>query len=48
MKKRTIILKVEPEFFTDIKVQVAKKGMTLHSYILGLIKKDIEENAISE
>jgi len=43
MKKRTIVLKVEPDFFVELKVHLARKGLTLHEYILGLINLDMNK-----
>lgn len=43
MKKRTIVLKVDPELFIELKVRLIHKGLNLHQYIIGLIKDDMNK-----
>lgn len=42
--KKNIVLRVEPEFHQQVKVYVTMKNTTLQDYIVGLIKKDMEQN----
>lgn len=43
MAEKAINFKVEEEFYREIKIKVAKEGITLKDYIINLIKKDLEE-----
>lgn len=45
---RTIAFRVNEEFHTTVKIQAAKEKMTLQGYIIGVLKKDIEEKARKE
>ena len=42
MKTRTITIKVDEDFYKDIKIRIAKEGITLKNYVLDLIKKDLK------
>ena len=46
MTDRTITIKVEEDFYKDIKIRIAKEGITLKDYILNLIKEDLNSNKI--
>ena len=41
MADRTITIKVEEDFYRDIKIRIAKEGITLKEYILNLIREDL-------
>jgi len=40
---KTINFKVEENFYKDIKIHIAKKGITLKDYVIQLIKNDLEK-----
>lgn len=42
MIDRTITIKVEEDFYRDIKIRIAQEGITLKDYILDLIKEDLK------
>ena len=42
--KKNIVLRVEPNFHQQVKLYVTMKNTTLQEYIVGLIKKDMEQN----
>lgn len=42
---KAINFKVDEELYKQIKVHVAKEGITLKDYVLRLIQKDLEEDA---
>lgn len=44
MPERNIGFKVDDEFYKEIKVRIAKKGITLKEYVVNLIKEDLEKN----
>lgn len=46
MKERTISIRVKEDFYKDIKIRIAKEGITLKDYILNLIKEDLNSNKI--
>lgn len=46
--KKNIVLKVDPDFHKQIKLFVTMNGTTLQDYIIGLIKKDMEEKEWKE
>lgn len=41
--KKNIVLRVEPEFHQEVKLYVTANNTTLQDYIVGLIKKDLEQ-----
>lgn len=41
--KKNIVLRVEPEFHREVKLYVTINNTTLQDYIVGLIKKDLEQ-----
>ena len=43
MADRTITIKVEENFYRDIKIRIAQEGMTLKDYVLDLIRKDLKK-----
>lgn len=38
---KTITLRIDEKLHKDIKINIAKKGITLKDYVIGLIKKDL-------
>ena len=42
VSEKTISFKVDEEFFTELKIQIAKEGKTLKDYLIELIRKDLE------
>lgn len=44
MAEKTINFKVDEEFYKEIKIKVAKEGITLKGYVIDLIKKDLEKD----
>ena len=42
--KKNIVLRVEPDFYQQVKLYVTMNNTTLQDYIVGLIKKDMEQN----
>lgn len=42
--KKNIVLRVEPDFHQQVKLYVTMNNTTLQEYIVGLIKKDMEQN----
>jgi hypothetical protein len=42
--KKNIVLRVEPAFHQQVKLYVTMNNTTLQEYIVGLIKKDMEQN----
>lgn len=42
--KKNIVLRVEPSFHQQVKLYVTMNNTTLQEYIVGLIKKDMEQN----
>ena len=42
--KKNIVLRVEPNFHQRVKLYVTMNNTTLQDYIVGLIKKDMEQN----
>lgn len=46
LKKRNIVLKVDPDVFMVIKTYVAMKNTKLNHYIMGLIKQDMDRAGI--
>lgn len=43
MQERNIGIKVDENFYREIKINIAKEGKTLKEYIIELIKKDLDE-----
>ena len=43
-EKKSILLKVSPEFHKDLKIYVTLRDVTLQDYIVDLIKKDMNKN----
>lgn len=41
--KKNIVLRVVPEFHQEVKLYVTMNNTTLQDYIVGLIKKDLEQ-----
>lgn len=41
--EKAINFKVDEEFYKEIKVKVAKDGITLKDYIINLIRNDLEK-----
>lgn len=41
MAEKTITIRIDEELHKDIKVHIAKKGISLKDYLLELIKKDL-------
>lgn len=46
--KKNIVLRVEPSFHQQVKLYVTLNNTTLQEYIVGLIKKDMEQNKQKE
>lgn len=44
MKEKNIGIRVDEEFYKQVKIRIANKGQTLKDYILYLIEKDLEKN----
>jgi len=42
--KKNIVLRVDPNFHQQIKLYVTINNTTLQDYIVGLIKKDMQQN----
>ncbi len=42
--KKNIVLRVDPDFHQQVKLYVTMNNTTLQDYIVGLIKKDMEQN----
>ena len=42
--EKAINLKVDEDFYKQIKVKIALGGITLKDYVIGLIKADLEKN----
>lgn len=42
MGERTLAFRVDEEFHKELKVRLAQQGITLKSYIISLIQKDLE------
>lgn len=42
--KKSIVVRVEPEFHQELKMFTVSKGMTIQEYVIELIKKDMEKN----
>lgn len=42
--KKNIVLRIEPAFHQQVKLYVTMNNTTLQEYIVGLIKKDMEQN----
>lgn len=42
--KKNIVLRVDRDFHQQVKLYVTMNNMTLQDYIVGLIKKDMEQN----
>ena len=40
--EKTINFKVDESFYKEIKIHIAKEGITLKDYVIKLIKKDLE------
>ena len=46
--KKNIVLRVDQNFHQQVKLYVTMNNTTLQDYIVGLIKKDIEQNKEKE
>ena len=44
MSEKTITIRIDEELHRDIKIVVAKKGITLKDYIVQLVKDDLYGN----
>ncbi len=44
MGERTLAFRIDEEFHKELKVRLAQQGITLKSYIISLIQKDLEGN----
>ena len=44
MGERTLAFRIDEEFHRELKVRLAQQGITLKSYVLSLIKKDLERS----
>lgn len=42
--KKNIVLRVDPDFHRQVKLYVTMNNTTLQDYIVGLIKKDMEQH----
>ena len=42
-KKRKITVEVDPEFYQKIKVEIAKRDVTLKQYVTTLIEEDLKK-----
>lgn len=45
MNERTLAFRIDEEFHRELKVKLARQGTTLKSYVLSLIRKDLEGNS---
>lgn len=43
MGEKTLAFRIDEEFHRDLKIKLAKKGITLKDYVIGLIKSDLYE-----
>lgn len=43
MSEKSITIRVEEDLHTRIKVEVAKKGITLKDYIINLVEEDLKK-----
>lgn len=43
MAEKTISIRVTEDFHKEIKIKIAKDGISLKDYILNLIKKDLNK-----
>ncbi|WP_446897418.1 toxin-antitoxin system HicB family antitoxin [Clostridium sp. LBM24168] len=41
MTEKTITIRIDDNLHKDIKINIAKKGISLKDYIVGLVKKDL-------
>ena len=39
--ERTLAFRIDEDFHKELKVKLAERGITLKSYVLGLIEKDL-------
>ena len=44
MGERTLAFRIDKEFHKELKVRLAQQGITLKSYIISLMQKDLEGN----
>ncbi|WP_084424774.1 toxin-antitoxin system HicB family antitoxin [Caloramator sp. ALD01] len=44
MGEKTITIRVSEELHRDIKIKIAKEGISLKDYVIGLIEKDLKED----
>lgn len=42
-KKRKITVEVDPEFYHKIKIEIAKRDVTLKQYVTALIEEDLKK-----
>ena len=42
-KKRKITVEVDPDFYQKIKIEIAKRDITLREYVTTLIEEDLKE-----
>ncbi|URW85632.1 hypothetical protein M5E86_18575 [Blautia wexlerae] len=48
LRRKSILLKVSPEFHKDLKIYVTLRDVTLQDYIVDLIKKRHEQKSVRE
>lgn len=48
VNKKNIVLRVDQDFHQQVKLYVTMNNTTLQDYIVGLIKKDMEQNKDKE
>ena len=41
--ERTLAFRIDEEFHRELKIKLAERGITLKSYVLGLIEKDLRD-----
>lgn len=41
--ERTLAFRIDEQLYREIKIKLAEEGITLKSYVLGLIDKDLHE-----
>lgn len=44
MAEKTITIRVPDELHKQIKIKIAKEGISLKDYVIGLIEKDLSKN----
>jgi len=43
LPEKTLAFRIDEEFHRKIKIHLAKEGITLRDYVLGLIRDDLEK-----